>query len=236
MAYNDRGGIRARVIEYLDGRTDLDSKINDWIDDTRRTIASQYYQFSYLFTEAYIDTSAGQSYYPLPCDYMGHLNIFLGKKKLVRLSPNEFDSLHVAKGHDGDKDDISHYLVTTSSMASGEPDYYIDRGMEIEVWPVPDGIYTLFIKYYAQPAPFEDDEDNDYITSFYPELVIFGAAYRGAVYLDDANKMATYKQEFNALAQSMIAQERSRKMEDLQFRMRTYKDFSPLQFRKITKG
>ena len=234
MSYNNRIGIRERVVEYLDGRTDLDSKINAWIDDTRRDVATKY-NFAYLYVEATAATSAGQARYALPIDYLNHLRLFIGTKKLVRIDPGEFDSVH--------GDDIAieategktPYLYTTGSLEQSEPDYYIDRGLEFDLWPTPDTVYTLLLCYFAQPQEFGSDVEYDYITTFHTEAVIFGAAWRGAVYLEDEQKKGVYSEQYKAQISTIMQREKDRKTTDLGHRMKSYKDFAPNQFKRLMK-
>lgn len=234
MSYNDRAGIRTRVIEYLDGRTELDSKINAWIDDTRRDIATKY-NFAYLYVEGTALTSAGYARYALPSDYLNHLRLFIGTKKLVRIDPGEFDSVH--------GDDIAivategktPYLFTTGSLEQSEPDYYIDRGLEFDLWPTPDNTYTLLLCYFAQPAEFTSDANFDYITTFHTEAIIFGAAWRGAIYLEDEQKVGKYSEQYKTQVGTILQREKDRKTTDLTHRMKSYKDFSLNQFRRLMK-
>ena len=234
MAFNDRGTIRQRVIDYLEGRTDLDSKINAWVDDARRDLAGKY-DFAYLYTEATATTSAGEERYALPSDYLGHLSIFLGTKKLIRIRPGEFDAIH---GDDADiqsTDGSTKYLYTIGSSEQDEPDYYIDRGMEFDLYPVPDGTYTLLIKYYANPADWTADAEYDYISTFHTEAVIFGAALRGALYLEDDAKVQKYEAKYERLIQIMIKNEKDRQGGDTTIRIKSYKDFSSAQLKRIMK-
>jgi hypothetical protein len=234
MAYNTREGVRDKVIEYLDGRTDLNTKINSWIDDARRDIANKY-NFAYLYVEATCDTSAGSARYALPSDYLNHLNLFIETKKLVRIDPTEFDAVH---GDDIALDSTTAktpYLYTTGALEQGEPEYYIDRGLEFDLWPTPDGTYTLTMRYYAQPSAFTDDDDYDYITTFHTEAVIFGAAYRGAVYLEDKDKMAIYRDQYTTQINTLLQREKERKGADIGHRMKSWKDFNINQFKRLMK-
>lgn len=234
MAFNDRGTIRQRVIDYLDGRTDLDAKINAWIDDTRRDLASKY-DFAYLYTEATITTSAASARYDLPADYLGHLSIFIGTKKLIRIRPGEFDAIH---GDDIDiqaTDGSTAYLYTVGSSEQDEPDYYIDRGMEFDLYPVPDDTYTLLVKYYANPSDWTTDTQYDFISTFHTEAVIFGAAWRGAIYLEDDAKKQEYSTEYKEQINVMKMKEKDKQNADVFTRMKSYKDFSSAQLKRIVK-
>jgi hypothetical protein len=234
MAFNCRDTIRQRVIDYLDGRTDIDTKTNQWIDDTRRDLAGKY-AFNYLYVEATASTSASIARYALPSDYNGHLNIFIGSKKLIRLLPNEFDSIHGDTIAIETTDNAPITLFTTSGMETGESDYYIDRGMEFDLWPIPDATYILTLKYYANPIDWTLDTDYDYISTFHTEAIIFGAALRGAIYLEDDAKKAEYKEEYKEQIGMMLKSEKDRKSSDVVVRMKSYKDFGVEQFKRMMK-
>jgi len=167
---------------------------------------------------------------------MGHLVIFCGKKKLERIGAREFDSLG-----ETDSDSTSFFpmlpteTAVSDSQTTGAPDYYIDRGMEIELYPVPDTAYTLTLKYYAQPELFNDPDDEDYVTRFHFEAVIFGAALRGALYLDDEQKKANYGAAYDAAIKEMINKEKGKIGADKRPRMKTWKDFDLYTFKRMTR-
>ncbi len=236
MAYYSYGEIKERVRDYLDGRTDIDDKILQWVNDTRRDIALAHPTgFAYLYTEATQDTVAGVARYALPDDYLGHLNLFVGTKKLMRVRPNEFDSLYGTDSDIATTDPNRTPLYTKSFANTGEPDYYIDRGMEFELWPIPDGTYRLLIRYYAQPSPWSSDDDHDFISTFHTDAIIFGAVWRGAIYLEDADKKAEFGALYREEIAKMVRVEKDKRLSDMNVRMKTYKDFPATQFKRIIK-
>jgi hypothetical protein len=231
-----------RVASYLD-RTDLGdstaaslsaTKIGGWINDTIKDIALKY-NFNYLYVEATINTSAGSSTYGLPDDYMGHLDMFLGTKKLVRIDPREFDSVHGDDMQIGDTDPANPLLFTTGSLEQDEPDYYIDRGMAFELWPHPDGTYQVMMRYYAQPTDVSQTTDENFIMRFHPETVIFGAVMRGSLFLDDTAKVQQFAPAYVASLQEIVNKEKEKKRTDLVVRFKTAKDFSVEQMKRIMK-
>jgi hypothetical protein len=235
--------LQGRVAEYLD-RTDLTTQIQNWINDTRKSIAvealAQNHMFDYLYTEATMTTSAGSGVYALPSDYLGHLTIMLANKKLHRVGAREFDDLHVEAYENVDDDGV--LLTTTNSvnlsttvsnnLDPGEPDYYIDRGMAIELFPVPDMEYTVTIKYYALPTDFSLDADEDYMCRFHPEAVIFGASLRGAVFMDDTVKIPVFESKFDKEMKKILYKEKQKEVTDLPIRMKSWKDFDALGFKR----
>ncbi len=222
-----------RVADYLD-RSDLTARIEGWVNDTRKDIAlSPEVNLDYLYTEATCETSAGTARYALPTDYLGHLSIFVGTKKLVKISPREYEE---TTGDDIDivgTDSGSPFLYTTGSLVQGEPDYYIDRGMEFDLYPTPDATYTITIKYYAQPADFDEDTDEDYLSRFHFEAIIFGASVRGALFLDDGVKIQQVNAAYDQALKKIIQRDKKKKSTDVAYRMKTYKDYSLGQFKRL---
>lgn len=228
--------IQDRVAKYLD-RTDLTTHIQGWIDDTRKDLALKW-PFKYLYVESTASTIANQATYALPDDYLGHLNVWCGNKKLARLTTAEADDL---AGTDVDATAVVRTLTfesgTTVSIAaaSGPPDYYIDKGMEFDLYPVPNAVYTLTIKYYAQPATFTANSDYDYISTFHFEAIIWGASVRGAMFLDDKEKLAAFGKAYDAAIQEMVQRERMFEKQDQHFRLRDWRDYDLTTFKRIMK-
>lgn len=234
-----------RVAEYLD-RSDLgtssssplsSTKIGSWINDARTDIALKW-PFKYLYVEATCSTIANTANYALPSDYLGHLELWVGSKKLVRLTGREADML-TETDVDATYNTRALTLEAGSSVSidtsEGSPDYYIDRGMEFELWPIPDAVYTLKIKYYAQPTNFVISTDYDYISTFHFEAVIWGTALRGAMFLDDNDKKQTFKASYEEAIKEMVRREKQFAMEDQFFRVRDYRDFDLTTFKKLMK-
>jgi len=232
--------LSGRVYDYLDYALS-DTKIIGWINDTRRDLALKY-DFNYLYEEATVSTEAGSARYALPSDYLGHLTIFCDNKKLERIGAREFDSLGET---DSTAVNFNAVLPTESSITDGygSPDYYIDRGMEIDLYPIPGAIYTLTLKYYAQPVDWDLTNytaatlsgASDYISTFHPEAIIFGAALRGSMYLDDEQKKANYGAAYDAAIKEMINNEKFKIGADKRPRMKTWKDFDLRTFKRMTR-
>lgn len=231
-----RGNLRARVKLYVD-RSDLDTPINNWIDDTRLDLALKY-NFHYLYTEACATTVANSATYSLPSDFLGHETVWCENKKLARLTPREFDELtwtdHAATAGPRELTTEAGNTVSQTSV-SGYPDYYVHRGMNLELWPPPAGAYTLRIKYYAQPTAFSNDDEYDYITTFHPEAVIWGAALRGSLFLDDEAKTTKFEAAYGTQIQEMIKREKEFSHGDQHPRMKTWKDFDGTTLKRLLK-
>lgn len=236
-----RGTIRSRVEYYLD-RSDLRALIYGWIEDTRLDLALKH-DFRYLYAESSVSTTASTKTYALPVDYLGHATVWCAYKKLARLTAREFDELtdtdHEATAYPRALtiEDGSSVFQTENS---GPPDYYVERGVNIELYPTPDATHTLTYKYYASPTSWTsidttDDANYDYITTFHGEAVIWGAALRGAIYLDDDQKAIKFEKHYQLAVQEMIKREKKFENEDQHFRMKTWKDFEATTFKRLFK-
>lgn len=227
-----------RVAEYLD-RTDLGTssstnpsatKIGQWINDTRKDIALKH-DFNYLYVEAAISTSAGCGVYALPQDYMGHLTMLCNYKKLMRVGAREFDEREMT---DDEKNTQPESLeLTIDTMTTGFPEYYIDRGMYIEFWPEPDATYTIVMKYYAQPEDFYSIDDEDYMSRFHFEAIIFGACLRGSVFLDDNAKIGIFTAAYKSAVDEIIKKDQNIKTKDRHVRVKSWKDYKVEVFRQM---
>jgi len=235
------GSMGTKIARFLD-RADLTTDINGWINDTRYAIAVEALaagrEFAYLYTEATALTSAGSAVYALPDDYLGHLDLMCGVKKLAHVGAREFDDLKY-HAYAGSATGVSIadgvFLPTTNAAdlaTTGEPDYYCDRGMEFELYPEPNGEYTLTIKYYAFPSAFSASDDEDYLMKFHPDAVVFGAVIRGAMFLDDQAKLAIFMPMYEKEMGKIVRKEKQKETTDMPIRMKTYKDYTLLEFKK----
>ena len=234
------GTMHTRVKQYLD-RSDVDDKIVNWINDTRVDIALRY-NFNYLYVEASAATVAGTKRYSLPSDYLGHLVLWCANKKLVKLEGREADDLTKT-----DSEQTAYPRTLTvegsteinASITSGPPDYYFERGMEFELYPTPNAVYTMTISYYQQPATWAAAQTAtnayDYMSTFHFETIIWGACARGAAYLDDEEDMQRFQKLYDDSVMNMIRREKDSKQQDMTYRMRTYKDYDLTQFKRRMK-
>ncbi len=222
-------------------RSDLNTKIENWINDTRLDLALKY-NFRYLYSEATTTMTVGTARCALPTDYLGHLVVWMGAKKLMRVSAREFDELtqtDIDAGASPRQLPLEASSSVTTTSISAPPDYYVERGMEIDVYPTPNAAYTMTLKYYAQPEEYSTgstgDAEEDYIMRFHPEAVIWGAALRGSIYLDDEEKKANFAAAYQSATQEMILREKINLQEDTHPRMKDWRDFDLTTFKRMVR-
>lgn len=70
----------------------------------------------------------------------------------------------------------AYNLGTTDYSASGLPTNFIFNNTVLDLYPLPDKVYTITIPHYARTEAWSQVETNDWFTEF-PELVIEEVAY-----------------------------------------------------------
>lgn len=219
------GEIKDRVIEFLDWRgPDVEAKVKKWIQDTRIDIATRF-DFPYLFASAFTLVTSSDSTFDVPDDYLDHMMLFVeteeGKIQVIyEVSPGYW----------------ARQLSIDPSLLQQFTDFYtvIWKGTFFTVIPSPPINRNLMMWYYRRPDELQNDGDFDYMTSTYGEVIVFGAAYRGALYLDDEAKITKFLAGYQDGIQKMIARESRKKADRRNFvRFKTWKDFSPEVLRKI---
>jgi hypothetical protein len=165
---------------------------------------------------------------------MGHLTLLCNYKKLARVGAREFDELYYTSDDENTQSEQLE-LDESSDASTGFPEYYIDRGMYIQLFPCPDTAYTLTMKYFAQPANFDTGDDEDYMSRFHFEAIIFGAALRGAIYLDDTTKMEIFSKAYKVAIDEIVRREKDTKAKDTHVRMKSWKDYDLETFRRLSR-
>lgn len=215
-----RSDMQTRAARYLD-RDDLDTDILDWMQDARQELALTY-NFAYLYKEATTNVSAGQNRYALSSDYLDHITLFYREtsafgKKLGRASPGTFDTMGG--------------LTPTTCAASGQPEYYVIYGREIEVIPTPNNACTanrgeLKIRYYSQAPSLTADSDEDEMAIHHYEAIIYGACLRGALFLNDSVNMQKWGAAFEKEKGVMLQREKDKEVTDNKsIRMKHWSDY-----------
>ena len=119
---------------------------------------------------------------------------------------------------------VSLQLVSASQMenyssASGQPLAYCIMANQIQLAPVPDSTYTLEIDYYEVVPPLASNSTNWMLTS-YPDAYLYGSLLRGAGFIQDANLVQTWRQEYGAVLQEIRIDDKRARFGGGQMRVR----------------
>ncbi len=196
------------------------------INDVRRDLATGIYldhkgkpikvYWPWLYTDAYTTTTVGESDYALPADYLDHMEVIIGRKKLHRFTQADWDNQRL---YDYDWDETN-----------GEPQSFFMIGHMLRLKPPPDGAYELHLHYYALPSAFVADTDFDYMSQVYPYVIIHKTVLTCAVILDDRDKIRMHGPMFDSEFRAAAKNELGKKFEQATTVMRSYKDFESAHF------
>lgn len=136
--------------------TTLSTKGIDWLNAAMRKIANAY-DFQELYTSTTQATADGTKTYAFPTDYNTIFSLRLrdgtSSIKLMRVPSRELDRFYARPEED----------------AEDKPVWYIPYGDNYELYPIPDAVYTIDIRYALAPTvvtattdlisyvPFRDD-------------------------------------------------------------------------------
>jgi len=212
----------SRMIDW--SGSNATTMIKKWINLTRREVATKF-DFGFLFTIATTTTTSSNTY-NFPSDYLDHLMILMDDEDgnpilLYEMTPGYWANLFK--------------IPSPLDISSDTPPYRVlIEGNYFRIIPDPPSGRTLTLYYYRRPDDLVEDNETDYFLNTYPDAVIWGASLRGAVYLDDEQKVAKFKPLYEDALKAMIARE-NRKRVDRRgaVRFKTWKDFSTTTVRRM---
>lgn len=151
-------------------------RITQWINDAQFLIARRvnYYvdESAYVFS-----TVAGTSTYPWPADFGRMRNLF----DTTRNIELEYCSIR----------DIDRSVVR-----NGAPTYYADSGQNVVLYPVPDGVYPLEMRYWKLPTTLVSVGDTPNLPADWHWLLRDYALQQAFLADDDPQMSQTYQQSF----------------------------------------
>jgi hypothetical protein len=177
------GELKTRVEKRL-GRSDLNSDLPDLIN-LRQKVVCRFQNFSWMRTTATTSTENGVRSYAMPGDYKDDLLL----------------QYQDAEGGLRDLDMVTELWATHRYDQGdvGEPVAWVNKGSFFDLYPKPDGAYTLRLTYYAYPADLSADSDQNYLTTEHPDLLIAGASAEAFIQLGQYDQATFPEAEFRML-------------------------------------
>ena len=74
----------------------------------------------------------------------------------------------------------------------GVPQYYAITDGQLELYPTPDGTYTVEMLYYGQIPPLSDSTTTNWLLTHYPDVYLYGSLIHAAPYLGDDQRAGTW--------------------------------------------
>lgn len=174
MSITNYTDLKATIASYL-ARSDLTTQIPDFIQlaETRLRRELRIRQMLKVVTTA---TVAGDSTVELPSDYL--------QMRDLHINTNPVQSL----GYQSP----SNFYRNTNSAISGVPLQYTVLAQEFQFAPIPDGIYTLQMIYYATPPYLTTSNTSNVFLANCPDLLLYGALGEAESYLMNDPRLQTW--------------------------------------------
>lgn len=153
------------------------ARINQYLNDAQSFIARRV---NYYIDEATfpIATVAGTDTYAWPTDFARARSLFDSDRNVEMVY-------------------VSLRRIDQSSVTSGAPTYYALTGANVRLYPVPDGVYNLVLRYWKLPAQLVNDSDTPTMPEDWHRLLWYWAVKECYAAEDDATTAQYWEQEFN---------------------------------------
>ena len=165
MAISTYSELKTAIASWLD-RSDLTDIIPDFIA-LAETRHKRDFKIRRMETRVTANTIADTEYYTLPDNYVAMRNIKLNtdpKTPLDFLTPEIMDRLN-------------------AGSSTGKPKAYSIKGNDIQLRPIPDGVYEIEIAYYKHFTALSDSNTtNDMLTNHH-DAYLYGALVEAEPYL-----------------------------------------------------
>lgn len=83
-------------------------------------------------------------------------------------------------------------LRENSNDKSGQPQVYAITDGTIEVFPKPDGEYTLEMVYYSSIDALTSSNTSNWVLQYHPDAYLYGALMHSAPFLGEDNRLQTW--------------------------------------------
>jgi|Deesub1362A_J573_1020465.scaffolds.fasta_scaffold00107_94 hypothetical protein len=211
--------IISSVEEKGDGRSFSTSWHYRWANEVRRRVALDalaggFHGLYFLYKEATVDggSVAGQSRYGLPDDFIDDLNVWYDGTLLVKSPPGVID--------------IGLGLPSNDSGLNVTPKWVTMRGREFEIRPIPtESGKEIRLFYNGLPEEIKDTSFSDYFLTHFPDLHIYGMAFKMALYMKDMASAQAFKALFEEEKQSLILQNRRHYLKNAKMRFQSWDEF-----------
>lgn len=191
MAFTSYSDLKTTIANYL-ARSDLTSVIPDFIrlaeERLRRDLRTRQ-----MLVVATADTVAGDSTVGLPTDFLEMRDIHINTNPIASLSyeaPNAFYS-------------------NTRATQSGLPTTYTVLASELQFSPIPDGVYTAQMLYYAKPPLLSDSNSSNVFLANFPDALLYGALGEAEPYLMNDARLQVWASLYDRAIASISAADQS---------------------------
>jgi hypothetical protein len=188
MSLDTYANLKAEIADWLD-RTDLTSRIDTFIDLAEAKHAREI-RVRAMLHRAVATLSTSTRFLALPAGYRG--------MRSLRLLTSPVRILEQCSEHE---------LTVRLQTAEGVPEFFAIHE-EIEFNRLSDDAYSAEMIYYCPLTSLDDTDTSNWILSNAPDLYLYGALSAAEPFLDNDERLATWKQLYNEGADAINFEDR----------------------------
>jgi hypothetical protein len=185
--------IIAAVRERLDDPTFDNVKITRWANWVIYDICSRT-NFPFLENSTTVSTIVSTQDYTL-----ASIAADLNKVKSVIDTTNERELTYVKP------EELDSKYKDMSNDTTGQPIYWTVYGDTLRVYPLPDDVYTLQVRYKANPTELTVASDTAIIPEVYSETVILGIYQKSLEWNDDFDYSVVIEKQYEQKVNKMVS-------------------------------
>ena len=186
MAISNYSELKSAIADWLD-RTDLGEKIPNFIS-LAETRHKRDFKIRRMETRVTASTIADSEYYSLPDNYVAMRNIQLNtdpKTSLEYLTPEQMDRIH-------------------AGSSKGKPKAFSIIGNNIQIRPIPDGVYQIEILYFKHFAALSDSNTTNDMLTHHPDAYLYGALVEAEPYLQNDKRIQVWSSYYDRAKNDII--------------------------------
>lgn len=142
---------------------------------------------------AAFQTVAGTRFYNMPSPFEALKKLIITDPDttrdivLQRISPERYESLY------GSDENLQ-----------GMPQAYYREGCSARIWPTPDKVYDMLVKYWTTLEDLSDSNTTPEIPQSWHEIILFGGQWRAFMDLGDVQRGYAFKRIYNDLISTSV--------------------------------
>ena len=99
-------------------------------------------------------------------------------------------------------------MYSSDAGANGAPEFYADYDYEhFFVSKTPDTTYSAELSYYERPLPLDDDNQTNWTTQYFPQLILFATLLEAQPFLKRADRIQEFQMMYDRAIAALTGEE-----------------------------
>jgi hypothetical protein len=162
-------------------------------------------------TTATFTTTIGERNYTVPSPFEAVRQLSIVEPDLNKLIVLQRQTIF---GHESSR--------STDSDDEGFPTHYLREKNLIRLYPIPDKVYTITVKYWTTLADLDTSTSNPLLPQNWHEIVLYGSCWRAALRFRDTDQYNMFRSEHAAMINTAVPVESKEEIDTRFARVQVY--------------